>query len=97
MKTKDMIGKTLHPDRLPAPMVVSLPEDYDLPCYRIIITAEGKSAERSSYYADILVDESMRIRKVERYKDNYMVNSFVSAFPPALEAVFAAAMQKVTG
>ena len=77
-------------------MVVHFPDDYDLECYRIYLVAEGMSTERSSYYADVLVDDAMRIAKVERYKDNYMVNSSLSAFPPKLERVFAAAMRNVT-
>ena len=95
MKTKSVIGKTFCPDALPPALVVFLPEDYDWPCYRIIVAADGFcSAERCSYYADVLVDDAARIRKVERYKDNYMVNAPVCSFPPALESVFEAMIQK---
>lgn len=76
--------------------MVHFPDDYNLECYRIYLVAEGLSAERSLYYVDVLVDDDMRIRKVERYKDNYMVNSLIRSFPPALEPVFERTMQKAT-
>lgn len=95
MKTKTAYGKTLFPNMLPEDQITFLPEDYDLPCYRVVVNSDGfRPAERGFYYADILVDDAMRIRRIERYKDNYMVNIFVSTFPPALETVFEEIMQR---
>lgn len=97
MKSKTVYGKELHATALPETLAIFLPDDYGRPCYRIIVAADGYcSAERCSYYADVLVDDSMRIQKVERYRDNYMVNSPVRSFPPALESVFETMMLKAT-
>lgn len=97
MKTSSIIGKMLHTDALSAALAIFLPNDYDQPCYRIIVTTDGYCpAERCSYYADVLVDDNTRSLKVERYKDNYMVNSPIRSFPPALELVLEAMLRKAT-
>ena len=96
MKTRSLYGRILHPDALPPAMITYLPDDYGLPCYRITVVSSGHSAERCTYYADVLVDGELRIWKIERYKDNYMVNRPVTVFPPATEAAFAGVMEAAT-
>lgn len=96
MKTRTLYGRTLHPEALPSAMVTYLPDDYEFPCYRITVVSSGHSAERCTYYANVLVDSELRIWRIERYKDNYMVNSPVTVFPPAMEAAFAVVMEAAT-
>ena len=95
MRTKSVYGKVLRPDALPA--ATYLPDDYDLPCYSVTIeSAEYEYRERCYYYADILVNADLQIQKIERYKDNYMINIPVKVFPPMLEAVFEGVLEAAT-
>ncbi len=85
------------PEKLPVSQVTYLPDEYDLPCYRVKVRWDGFwPTEPGFFYADILVNDAMQIQKAGRYKNNYKVSRPIKMFPSVLEGVFDVLMEQAT-
>ncbi len=75
--------------KIPNTLIEDVSDVFGCPCWRITIPDDGyEPVERCFYFADVFVDEAMRILKIERNKDIYMTNYLITCFPPPIEETF---------
>lgn len=87
MRTKDYKGRVFTTKALEGYTYYYLPEDYDYPCYRIILPSSNEvEAVAGYYYFEVLVDEDNRIRNIWRYRDDYDINVELTKLPNVCEA-----------
>lgn len=75
MKGKTYKGRALELNQIENYNHVYLPDDYDLPCYRLFLNCDDYQPDECYYYMDIIVDENNIIKQIERYRDIYLTNS----------------------
>ncbi len=86
MKSKNFVGKVLNLEKIENYNHQFLPDDYDSPCYRIIINDDGyEGKENCFYYLDVFIDGSNAIIKIEKNKDIYLTNYIKNRLPDFIE------------
>lgn len=87
MKAKGFYGKELDIDRITQYAHYYLPDDYETPCYQVIINIEGhyEPSEPCFYSLMIFVDDENRIVSIERDMDIYVTSYRRTRFPNIIE------------
>lgn len=86
MHIKDFIGQTFNPESISEYSPEYFPEDYDTPSYRITLPSSNyvESLE-GYYYLEILLDSDGHIKKLWRYREDFVVNTYLTKFPQIVE------------
>lgn len=97
MRTKDYMNRVFSINALEGYTYYYLPEDYDFPCYRIILPSSNEvESVMGYYYFEVLVDADNRIRKIWRYRDDGDINVELTKLPNVCEAEMEAILMAAT-